>query len=305
MATLHISMLGRFQLQSNGMVPPGFGAQKELELFGYLLTHRATPHHREKLATILWQDASSDQSRQYFRKALWQLQTALDKIEAQTPLLIVESEWVQLNADADLRLDLRDFEATFDAVKRSPLDHLGATEIAMMAQAVDLYQGELLQGWYQDWCIYERERVQQMYLSMLDRLVQCCMRDGHYAQGIEFATLVLRGDPAREYTHRQLMHLHALAGDRTSALRQFARCTEILHKELGVEPATRTHQLYRSICNNLYPGADGGHSFLRTATSDNDANLTQIAGQLHQLQLQLDAITAAFDRHFGAHRELQ
>jgi len=28
---------------------------------------------------------------------------------------------------------------------------------------VDLYQGDLLEGWYQDWLLCERERLQNMF----------------------------------------------------------------------------------------------------------------------------------------------
>ena len=301
MAALHISMLGRFQVLRNGTVAPGFGAQKEQELFGYLLTHRATPHHREKLATLLWQDASSAQSRQYFRKALWQLQTDLDNVAGRLPVLIVEPEWIQVNARADLKLDLLDFEETFATVKHCAPAQLTVDHVAQMARAVQLYHGELLQGWYQEWCVYERERIQHMYLFMLDSLVQSCMRDGQYQRGIEYATLVLRCDPAREYTHRQLMYLYALSGDRTSAIRQYARCADILRKELGVEPAATTQELHRAICSDTVHVENALYRRPTAHTDDTDdtATLADIADQIGQLQQQLQRIGAALEQHLG------
>lgn len=138
MAALHMSMLGRFQILRDGMVAPGFGAQKAQELFGRLFTHRATPRHREKLATILWQDASSEQSRQYFRKALWQLQTDPDKVAGRAPVLIVEPEWVQVNTRTDLQLDLLDFEETYDVVKHCAPTQLTADHVTQMARAIQV-----------------------------------------------------------------------------------------------------------------------------------------------------------------------
>ena len=298
MAALHISMLGRFQVLRNGTVAPGFGAQKEQELFGYLLTHRATPHHREKLATLLWQDASSAQSRQYFRKALWQLQTDLDNVAGRLPVLIVEPEWIQVNTRADLQLDLLDFEEIYAAVKHCTPAQLTADHMAQMARAVQLYHGELLQGWYQDWCVYARERIQHMYLFMLDSLVQCCMRDGQYLRGIEYATLVLQCDPAREYTHRQLMYLYALSGDRTSAIRQYARCADILRKELSVEPAAATQELHRTICSDTVHPENALYQ-RPPVRIDDTATLVDIANQISQLQQQLHRIGAALEQHLG------
>jgi DNA-binding SARP family transcriptional activator len=43
------------------------------------------------------------------------------------------------------------------------------------------------------------------------------------------------------------MHLYSLAGDRTSALRQFDRCAHALKQELGVKPEKKTVELYERI----------------------------------------------------------
>ncbi|MCA9875114.1 MAG: bacterial transcriptional activator domain-containing protein, partial [Anaerolineales bacterium] len=102
---------------------------------------------------------------------------------------------------------------------------------------------DLLEGWYQDWCLFERERYQQMLLLMLDKLMAHCESCGAYEAGIVYGMQILRYDLARERTYRQLMRLFYLAGDRTGALRQYERCTAVLRNELGVKPSTSTEQL--------------------------------------------------------------
>ena len=54
-----------------------------------------------------------------------------------------------------------------------------------------------------------------------------------------FDLQVLAHDKAREDAHRGLMRLYAAMGARTEALRQYDMATEILQKELGVEPARK------------------------------------------------------------------
>jgi len=34
---------------------------------------------------------------------------------------------------------------------------------------VEIYRGELLKGRHQDWCLYKRERMQHLYLAMLNK----------------------------------------------------------------------------------------------------------------------------------------
>jgi hypothetical protein len=112
---------------------------------------------------------------------------------------------------------------------------------------VALYRGDLLEGQYQDWCLYERERLQQMYLTLLDKLMGYHTARQAYELALAFGTRILRYDRAHERTHRQLMRLHYLAGDRAAALRQYARCRAALAQELGVLPARTTLALYEQI----------------------------------------------------------
>jgi DNA-binding SARP family transcriptional activator len=104
-----------------------------------------------------------------------------------------------------------------------------------------------LETWYQDWCIYERERLQLTYLGMLEKLMEYCEAHQRYAEGLAYGQHILRHDPARECTHRQLMRLYSLAGDRTGALHQFERCASALAKEFNLRPAQETVALCEEI----------------------------------------------------------
>ena len=57
---------------------------------------------------------------------------------------------------------------------------------------------------------------------------------GEYEAGQNYGSIILGFDRARESTHRHLMQLYYLAGDRTGALRQYERCARALDAELGV-----------------------------------------------------------------------
>jgi len=201
------------------------------------------------LADLLWGNNSTTQSTGYLRKALWQLQSALD---SQTEpingrLLLVDPGWVQLNPEADLWLDVAVFEQAFSLVQGVPGKELDHQRVQTLRSAVDLYRGDLLEGWYQDWCLYERERLQQMYLIMLDKLMAFCEAHGDCEAGLVYGFLVLRHDRARERAHRRLMRLHYLTGDRTAALRQYERCVAALDEEFGVRPVKRTVTLCEQI----------------------------------------------------------
>jgi DNA-binding SARP family transcriptional activator len=95
--------------------------------------------------------------------------------------------------------------------------------------------------------LYERERLQNMYLMMLDRLVSDCEQQRDLRTGLVYGERLLRVDHAHERTHRRVMRMLYLQGDRTAALRQYDRCVNALRQELGVEPSERTRELHREI----------------------------------------------------------
>jgi DNA-binding SARP family transcriptional activator len=250
MSILRAALFGKFRLHCQDQELTGLCTHKMQELFCYLLLHRDRPQPRETLAGLLSGDAPTAQSRKSLRQTLWHLQTTLESwtVATEGRLLQADTEWVQLNSSEPwLWLDVAVFEGTFSLVHDVPVHQLDPDSVQTMHSAVKLYQGDLLEGWYQDWCLYERERLQQMYLVMLDKLASYSEAHQEYEAGTAYGMQILRHDRARERTHRQLMRLYYLAGDRTEALRQYERCVAALDQELGVKPAQSTMALYGQI----------------------------------------------------------
>jgi len=227
----------------------GLRASKVKELFCYLLLHRDRAHSREVLASLLWDECTTAQSKKYFRQTLWQLQQALNQPSAGDHWQSLQAEWdcVRLLPDTQMWSDVSAFEAALAPVQSVAGEQLNEQSARELTSAADLYQGDLLEGWYQDWCVYERERFQHMYLTTLDKLMRYCEAHQAYEAGVDFGERLLRQDRAREHAYTGLMRLQYLAGDRAGALRNFQRCKEALQEELGVEPSRRTVELYEQI----------------------------------------------------------
>jgi DNA-binding SARP family transcriptional activator len=232
--TVRIRLLGPVSIEQDGR-PATDLPSKALELLCILLLRRDRAHSREELAALLWPDASTALARKYLRQALWQLQSALT-----AGLLLLGSGWVRVDADADWWLDVDAFERAWEASRDVVGAGLSGTQAHDLEEAVVLYRGDLIEGSYSDWCIYERDRLQLTYLAMLEKLMGYCDAHRRYPQGVAFGHRILRHDPAREVTHQQLMRLHYRAGDRTTALRQYERCADALRRELGLAPAAGT-----------------------------------------------------------------
>jgi DNA-binding SARP family transcriptional activator len=242
-------MFGKFWVRQSEKPVNGLDACKLQELLSYILVFRESPHSREELAALLWGDSSTAQSKKYLRQALWHIQSALvsQVDENHGRIFNVEADWVSFNAHSDVWLDVAVFEQAFALVREVAGHQLDPAQAQTLEQAIQLYQGDLLEGWYQDWCLCERERLQTNYLIMLDKMMSYCEAHRQYETGLAYGLQVLRYDRARESTHRRLMRLHYLAGDRTAALRQYKHCVAALNEALAVKPSRLTVTLYDQI----------------------------------------------------------
>jgi DNA-binding SARP family transcriptional activator len=160
---------------------------------------------------------------------------------------VVSPDWIQCNPEIDLWLDVDAFEKSYRDTEAVPGDDLSSGQIETLREAVELYSGDLLENLYEEWCLYERERLQHLYFAMLDKLTTYHEAHRNFELAKSFAERILYHDRAREYTHRQLMRLRYLSGDRTGAIRQYESCSRALHEDLDIEASDATVRLYEQI----------------------------------------------------------
>jgi DNA-binding SARP family transcriptional activator len=248
MARLKATLFGKFRVERENQQTLGIDTGKAQELLGLLFIHRDRPQARETLSETLWRNQPPAISRKNLRQTLWKLKSALKaQPRNDPPSLLIESDWIQLNPSAHWWLDIAEFEQTYSRIKNISAREFDPKDYQNVEQSADLYQGDLLEGWYQDWCIFERERYRSMHLTLLTRLVQYCELNRKFEAGLAYGEKLLQHDRAYEKAHRQMMRLYFLSGDRSRALRQYNRCVAALHEELGVDPSDRTIQLYEQI----------------------------------------------------------
>ncbi len=270
MQTLHFSLFGKLKICDDNQAFIELEARRAQELLCYLLLYRNRLHEREKLATLMWCDAPATQSKKYLRQALWKVQSAVNLagVAHQEHILRVEHDHIGINPQADFWLDVATFEESFAAVHNVRGRDLNQAQISRLKEAVQLYKGDLLEGWYQDWYVYERERYQNMYLAILDKLLSYSEAHQQFETGITYGLQILGYARARESTHQRLMCLYYAAGDRTTALHQYALCVAALQEELRVGPSERTIALYEQICTDRL---EPTHSIVTSASQQQSA----------------------------------
>ncbi len=150
MSTIKFYLFGKFSFDIDGKLIDKIESHKAEELLGFLLLNRNQPYSREKLADLLWGEVSPNQANNYLRKALWQLQSALDYYGLSGGLLRVDGEWLQVNPIIKFWLDVAVFEDSFNQTRGTSGRDLDEEQAQNIQHAIEVYRGELLDGWYQD-----------------------------------------------------------------------------------------------------------------------------------------------------------
>ncbi len=247
---LHISLFGRLRITCDGRVITACESSKAQELFCYLLLHSRRSHARERIASLLWEEqCTTAQAKAYLRKALWQLQQSFapypDLLDA--GLLEVNAEWIKLNPIDALSVDVAALAEVDTRMTGIAGQDLATHQADAIRDIVDQYNGELLENWSHDWCLVEREFYKEIYLRLMFKLMAYCEASGCFECGIAYGKTILRYDCACEHAHRMLMRLYYHYGARTDAIRQYARCADLLRRELDIAPSPKTTALYEQI----------------------------------------------------------
>lgn len=290
-------LFGRFVAHHHDQPLTHLRHAKAQELFCWLLLSGDRPHHREVVASQLWGDVPTRQSRKYLRQALWQLQSALRASDNDCgALLMIDTDWIHLtlNRASGVWVDVFEFLTAFDQVQRVPAPKMDSRDAQVAERAVSLYTGDLLEGWYQDWCQEERHRLQSMFIVLVDKLAAYSEVQRRYDLVAAYSSRILHVDRAHERTHRRLIRMQHHIGDRTAALRQYHRCREALSEELGVEPSQSTENLYIQVMafddRNVVDGEPALHHLDTTL-------MPEVLEQLEQLRVLLDGLEAQVRAH--------
>jgi DNA-binding SARP family transcriptional activator/predicted ATPase len=235
---LKIYLLGQFKLLANDrrVELPSRPAQS---LLAYLALNAGVTLRREKLASLLWPEATETNARSYLRQALWRIRKALESASLSgEDFLQIRDISVAFNEQSDYWLDAA---ILLQAAEDKSLKELTKT--------AGLYRGELLPGFYEEWVVLERDRLESAYHQKMNLLMERLIQAEEWDNAIEWSEQWIKLGHAPEPAFRALMHAHANTGDLSMVTTTYQRCVESLNRELNLEPSPETQQLYERILN--------------------------------------------------------
>ena len=216
-----VRVLGGLSLVSGGRrlpVPPG-----SRRLLAYLALHRAGVDRR-CAAGVLWPTVDDARAAGNLRSALWRLHSV--------DCRLVRAEQSALALCDDVEVDLARLEVWAARILADRAD-----EADLGVDPGPIAELELLPGWYDDWVLGVRERVQLRLLHALEALSRLLREAGRPAAAIEAVHAAVLAQPLRESGQRALIEAHQAAGNWVAARHQYDAFRRILRREIGVEPS--------------------------------------------------------------------
>lgn len=219
--------------------------EKSKELFVYLYCHRHRFTPKDEIAQALWPERDVDSLDRDFKVVLNTLLKVLEpNRNARQDSFFIQrkNNMYQLQHIQFLQIDVERFlyfydlgMEEFDPQLSNEWLHLAETSYA------DVLYAEKKQI---DWLIQDREKLQSLYIEVLERLAQNATRQQNYKQAIFYAEKMLREDALWEEGYRLLMYSYYQLQNRSLALKWYEKCVEQLKRELNTTPMESTMVVY-------------------------------------------------------------
>ena len=189
---------------------------------------------RRYAAGSLWPLGNDERAAGNLRSALWRVKCAgIDVIESdKCSLTLRPGTVVDVSVLCEWAGRLVDGSAT----------DTDLCAVNWRADAMDL-----LPGWYDDWIIFERERIRQRLLHAFEALSRRLREAGRCAEAVEVAISAVSADPLRESANRVLIEAHLAEGNLVEGRRAYERYRDIVRRELGVEPGEQLERLVQAV----------------------------------------------------------
>ncbi|QDP96571.1 hypothetical protein FOE78_12225 [Microlunatus elymi] len=188
---------------------------------------------RDWLAATLWPDATEERATASLRTTLWSLRRTVPGLTCITGRLL--SLGVGVESDLDrLRHDISKITSRTSA-EQTDLDEAGVLQVSVAP--------ELLPGWYEDWVLFERERLRNRQLEALKSLADRALRAGQTRPAITYANAAIAIEPHDDQSVIMLISAQLELGHVADALRSFHQYRTRLRAELNAQPSLQVRRV--------------------------------------------------------------
>ncbi len=227
---LSIHLFGIMTVRKGGLPVSGFRTQKSKWLLAYLVLQQGKAVEYEVLGQTLWPGTDSEHAVISVRQCVSDLNALLG------------SEALYKLSRSEVGIDLTQVYVdvfAFDVAVRHQ-------DPVSLLTAIELYEGDLLEGCHETWLLRAREARRQDYEQALDRLIEQTQAGGDYDATEKYLRRAIAAEGHKETKRCSLMRLLARRGEYNAAVEVYTQFRSLLH-DPHMEPGQEITRLWREI----------------------------------------------------------
>jgi LuxR family transcriptional regulator, maltose regulon positive regulatory protein len=208
-------------------------------LFYFMLDNGGA--RKDEITTDLWPDFNPSQVNSNFHATLWRVRKALGAKDA----IIIQNNRYMLNPSIPHWYDVAEFEQLLRTAQQAH-DQV-ERQVILLEKAVNLYQGDFLEGFDNHWANQRRQELQRLYLHALEKLAHWEFEKQRYTQARVYYERIVALDPFQDEIHLAIIRCLAADGLSSAARAHYHFYKENLWKELQLEPEPALQAYYENL----------------------------------------------------------
>lgn len=210
-------------------------SQHSRTLLALLVLRYGRSVRREEIVDLLWSANYDKVHRRRLSTILWRVNRVAPRdMQGCEIVRIEENGYIRIDADANIHIDLAEFETIFKAIP-ARVEEFRGSDVMAIERAVNLYRGDLLEDMDTEWLRQTRAHVRQCHLDMLQLLIEYFDKAGQADKVATYANRFLQIDPYIESVHLALVKAYLTTGMTGLAAAQIDHCRRLLREDLGVQ----------------------------------------------------------------------
>ncbi|MCT9934471.1 NB-ARC domain-containing protein [Planotetraspora sp. A-T 1434] len=226
-----------------GDVEIDLGSPQQRAILAILLLQAGTPASADQLVTAIWGGAPPPAAIGMVRSYVSRLRRVLDPGH---PAAVIESVGGGYAVRAE-ELDLTEFQRQLGVAREARRAGDAPAAATALRTALDLWHGTPLAGVNGEYAEFERTRLGQLRLTVIEDLAAADIESGRPVEAAAELAEVIAEQPLRERPRELLMLALYRSGRQADALAVFGEVQRLLADELGLDPGPDLREMQRRI----------------------------------------------------------
>lgn len=227
--------------------------KKSKIILAYLLTKPGMVLNKNKIIDLFFQDTPLENVDSIFHNAISNIRSAIkidalkhfkesmaggskgkNKPEYSPQFIIYEDKNLSLNKDYRFESDCLEFERYYNMANSASSKTKDKIEYSV--KAIELYKGEFMPGYYEQWCEEMREACSNKYQKLCENLIGIYYNINDYKNAIKYSEKLLEIDKLHSEAYLKLIESHIKLNNINTAKDKFALMLKNYEEELGEKP---------------------------------------------------------------------